>query len=314
MTIAVVAEKPSVARDIASVLGAGQRGDGVACTGAATWVTWAIGHLVALAQPHEIDPAWKRWSLDTLPMLPAAWPLVVTARHQGSVRGGEEDPRLRARSSASSPPPTRAEGEAHLPLRVRGGRLHQAGRAACGSPSLTPDAIKQGFSRTCGTGASTDPLADAARGRSRADWLVGMNLSRAQQPRVRRPGPSPGSAEAGADAHARHDRRAAKTRSEFRARGLPPRSSPPSSLKAATRLRDEGPDLADRDQGRQDREELPPPPDGKGPDGGAHRMRSVARGRKPPSRPSTATREALPPPALYDPHRACSGTPTASSA
>ena len=76
MNIAVVAEKPSVARDIARVLGASQRGDGY-LHGGGYVVTWAIGHLVALAQPHQIDPEWKRWRMDTLPMLPSAWPLVV---------------------------------------------------------------------------------------------------------------------------------------------------------------------------------------------------------------------------------------------
>src|SRR5271155_243380 len=76
MSIAVVAEKPAVARDIARVLGASQRGEGY-LHGAGYVITWAIGHLVALAQPHEIDPGWKTWRLDTLPMLPHAWPLVV---------------------------------------------------------------------------------------------------------------------------------------------------------------------------------------------------------------------------------------------
>ncbi len=76
MTIAVVAEKPSVARDLARVLGASQSTDG-AIEGGGYVVTWAIGHLVALAQPHQIDPAWKRWDLRILPMLPSSWPLVV---------------------------------------------------------------------------------------------------------------------------------------------------------------------------------------------------------------------------------------------
>ena len=74
--VAVLAEKPSVARDIAKVLGAGARGDGY-LHGNGYVVTWAIGHLASLAQPHEIRPEWKRWRRDTLPMLPDAWPLVV---------------------------------------------------------------------------------------------------------------------------------------------------------------------------------------------------------------------------------------------
>src|SRR5947207_1884255 len=75
-TVAVLAEKPSVARDIASVLGATSKGDGY-LHGNGYVVTWAIGHLAALAQPHEIDPAWRQWRRDLLPMLPEYWPLVV---------------------------------------------------------------------------------------------------------------------------------------------------------------------------------------------------------------------------------------------
>ncbi|MCC6697502.1 MAG: hypothetical protein IT365_17870, partial [Candidatus Hydrogenedentes bacterium] len=72
----MVAEKPSVGRDIARVVGANQRGEGF-LHGGGFVVTWAIGHLVQLAQPHEINPEWKRWRADLLPMLPHEWPLVV---------------------------------------------------------------------------------------------------------------------------------------------------------------------------------------------------------------------------------------------
>jgi DNA topoisomerase III len=75
-TVAVLAEKPSVARDIANVLGATTRGEGY-LHGNGYVVTWAIGHLAALAQPHEIRPEWKAWRRDLLPMLPESWPLVV---------------------------------------------------------------------------------------------------------------------------------------------------------------------------------------------------------------------------------------------
>src|ERR1019366_2625707 len=69
-SVAVLAEKPSVARDIARVLGADSKGNGYV-------VTWAIGHLAALAQPHEINPQWRQWNRRLLPMLPEQWPLVV---------------------------------------------------------------------------------------------------------------------------------------------------------------------------------------------------------------------------------------------
>ena len=77
-TIAVVAEKPSVARDIARVLGADRRGEGF-LHGNGYVVTWAIGHLVALAQPHEIDPEWKQLARATTSRCSRSeWPLVVS--------------------------------------------------------------------------------------------------------------------------------------------------------------------------------------------------------------------------------------------
>src|SRR3989475_4121567 len=75
-TIAVLAEKPSVARDIARVLGALIKGEGY-LHGNGYVVTWALGHLAALAQPHEINPEWRQWRRDLLPILPTHWPLIV---------------------------------------------------------------------------------------------------------------------------------------------------------------------------------------------------------------------------------------------
>src|ERR1700747_1878266 len=78
-TIAVLAEKPSVARDIARVLGADKRGEGY-LQGNGYVVTWAIGPLVFLSQPHQINPQWRQLRFDQLPILPAQWPLVVYER------------------------------------------------------------------------------------------------------------------------------------------------------------------------------------------------------------------------------------------
>jgi DNA topoisomerase-3 len=175
-TVAVLAEKPAVARDIARVLGAGQRGDGF-LHGNGYVVTWAIGHLVALAQPHEINPEWKRWRRDHLPILPVEWPLVVSEETKAqfeAVRRVITAPEVERVICA-----TDAGREGELIFRY----IYEA--AGCRKPfqrlwisSLTADAIRQGFSRLR-EGHDLDPLADAARGRSRADWLVGMNLSRA---------------------------------------------------------------------------------------------------------------------------------------
>ncbi len=85
MSTAVIAEKPSVARDIANVLGATRRGDGF-FYGSGYTVSWALGHLVALAEPHEINPSWKAWRQDLLPMLPAQWPLKVLKETRAQYR------------------------------------------------------------------------------------------------------------------------------------------------------------------------------------------------------------------------------------
>ncbi|MGB5065103.1 MAG: DNA topoisomerase, partial [Candidatus Competibacter sp.] len=176
MSIAVVAEKPSVARDIAKVLGARQRGEGF-LHGNGYVVTWAVGHLVRLAEPHEIDPAWKRWRRELLPLLPERWPLVVgeqTREQFEAVRRILNDEAIERVICA-----TDAGREGELIFRY----LYEA--AGCRKPfsrlwisSLTPDAIRQGFAQLR-DGCEFDPLAAAARGRSQADWLVGMNLSRA---------------------------------------------------------------------------------------------------------------------------------------
>jgi DNA topoisomerase III len=174
--IAVLAEKPSVARDIARVVGASTKGEGY-LHGNGYVVTWAVGHLAGLAQPHEIEPEWKPWRWDRLPMLPSRWPVVVFEKTRDQfeiVRRILNSPRISAVVCA-----TDAGREGELIFRY----IYEA--AACRKPvqrlwisSLTPEAIRKGFDALRDS-AQYDALADAARGRSRADWLVGMNLSRA---------------------------------------------------------------------------------------------------------------------------------------
>jgi len=174
--VAVVAEKPSVARDVAAVLGATQRGEGC-LVGAGHVVTWAIGHLVALAEPGQMRPEWQSWRRDRLPILPEVWPLVVQERVKdqfAAVKKVLADPRVTEVVCA-----TDAGREGELIFR----QLYEA--AGCTKPvkrlwisSLTPEAIRDGLARLR-PAKEYDRLADAARGRSRADWLVGMNFSRA---------------------------------------------------------------------------------------------------------------------------------------
>ncbi len=177
-SVAIVAEKPSVARDIARELRATTRGEGY-LHGGGYIVTWAIGHLVALAQPHEIRPEWKVLAArSTARCCPSQWPLVVgdgTKDQFEVVRKILSSPRVSSVICA-----TDAGREGELIFRY----IYEA--AGCDKPvqrlwisSLTPDAIRGGFRQTCARASEYDHLADAARGRSRADWLVGMNLSRA---------------------------------------------------------------------------------------------------------------------------------------
>src|SRR5262245_19189738 len=160
-TIAVVAEKPSVARDIARVLGAGSKGEGY-LHGNGYVVTWAIGHLAALAQPHEINPQWRTWRRDLLPMVPQQWPLVVYEKTKDqfeTVKRILNSPKVSRVVRA-----TDAGREGELIFRY----IYEA--ASCSKSvsrlwisSLTPDAIRQGFDKLR-PAAEYDGLADAARG------------------------------------------------------------------------------------------------------------------------------------------------------
>jgi DNA topoisomerase-3 len=176
VTVVVVAEKPSVARDIAQVVGARTRAAGW-LHGNEYVVTWAIGHLVGLAQPHEINPDWKAWRAESLPMLPEQWPLTVLESTKGQfsiVKTLIQDRNVEYLICA-----TDAGREGELIFRF----IYEA--AGCRKPvrrlwisSLTPGAIKSGL-LTMNGGSTYDSLAAAARARVQADWLVGMNLSRA---------------------------------------------------------------------------------------------------------------------------------------
>ena len=185
MSRAVIAEKPSVARDIAKVLGASNRGKGF-YSGQGYVVSWAIGHLVQLAEPDQINPEWKAWRRNALPMLPTEWPLLVDKGRSDQfevVKRILTSPKIERVVCA-----TDAGREGELIFR----QIYEA--AGSDKPvdrlwisSLTPAAIRDGF-RELRSSREFDDLAHAARARSRADWLVGMNLTRAYTLDHRSPG------------------------------------------------------------------------------------------------------------------------------
>ena len=174
----VLAEKPSVARDIARVLGVRGSAAQEGCMESDEWVvTWALGHLVALCEPDAIDPRYKAWRMDTLPILPQTIPLHVlekTKKQFGIVKK-----LMHRRDIGRVVCATDSGREGELIFRY----IYQ--QAECKKPfdrlwisSMTDEAIREGFARMR-PGSEYDNLYQSARCRSEADWLVGMNASRA---------------------------------------------------------------------------------------------------------------------------------------
>ena len=172
----IVAEKPSVARDIARVLGVKDRGEGC-IVGEEYVVTWAIGHLVSLCEPGETNPAWVKWNMTDLPMLPQKIPLKVLPATKSQFAVVKRLMNDRDVSAIICATDSAREGE--LIFRY----IYQM--AGCKKPverlwisSMTDAAIRQGFA-DLKPAAHYDSLYESARCRSEADWLVGMNASRA---------------------------------------------------------------------------------------------------------------------------------------
>ena len=174
--VLVVAEKPSVGRDIARVLGCRQKGDGC-LIGDRYIVSWAVGHLVSLCDPEDYAPELKKWRFDTLPIIPQQMRLkqIYATRDQLKVlrqlMGSSEVESLVCATDSGR------EGE--LIFRY----IYQL--CGCRKPfrrlwvsSMTDAAIKEGFARLA-PGEQYDRLFYSARCRSEADWLVGINASRA---------------------------------------------------------------------------------------------------------------------------------------
>ena len=177
MSILVLSEKPSVARDIARILGASKRGRGY-LEGNGYVVTWALGHLVHFAEPDDYGPSWKgRWSFGQLPMIPEQWKLKTTGSTADQFQivkkllNDSETKEVVCATDAGR------EGENIFRLIYEHARCKKPFKRLWIS-SLTDEAIRGGFG-ALQEGAAFDPLADAARARGQADWLMGMNLTRA---------------------------------------------------------------------------------------------------------------------------------------
>ncbi|MFZ5593695.1 MAG: DNA topoisomerase 3 [Pseudomonadota bacterium] len=173
MTRLFLCEKPSQARDIAAVLGARVKGEGC-LKGDGVAVTWCIGHLLEMAPPEAYDLALKRWDIAQLPIIPGHWKLEVTSR--GKAQFNAVKASLTQASEVVIATDADREGET----------IGREVLERCGwrgpirrlwLSALDEASIRKALANLL-PGEKTEPLYQAGLGRARADWLVGMNLSR----------------------------------------------------------------------------------------------------------------------------------------
>lgn len=172
----VIAEKPSVARDIARVLGCSKKTNSY-IEGKDYVVTWALGHLVTLADPEEYGEQYKTWNLDTLPMLPDRWKLVVIRQTSKQYHAVKEQIFRKDISDIIIATDAGREGEL-----VARWILEKAGNKKplkrLWISSVTDKAIRDGFAHLR-PGKDYEDLYHAAVARAEADWEVGINATRA---------------------------------------------------------------------------------------------------------------------------------------
>ncbi|MCG9968179.1 DNA topoisomerase III [Pelotomaculum terephthalicicum JT] len=172
----IIAEKPSVARDLAAVIGQFNKKDGYLENNEYI-VTWAIGHLVTLAEPEDYDSRLKKWRLDALPIVPEKFllkPIQKTVKQLKIINNLVKRQDVGLLINACD-----AGREGELIFRYIYHFIN------CKKPfkrlwlsETTTDAVKRAFAQLR-PGAELDLLAQSAQARSRADWLIGLNATRA---------------------------------------------------------------------------------------------------------------------------------------
>lgn len=173
--IVCIAEKPSVARDIAKILGANQARNGY-MEGNGYQVTWTFGHLCTLKEPHDYTEKWKYWRLEELPMIPSSFGVKVI-----------ENEGVKKQFNTIQTLVQQAETVVNCGDAGQEGELIQRWvllKAKCTVPvkrlwisSLTEEAIKEGFAKLKDS-KQYDNLYAAGSARAIGDWLLGMNATR----------------------------------------------------------------------------------------------------------------------------------------
>ncbi|NBF15406.1 DNA topoisomerase III [Pseudomonas sp. Fl4BN2] len=166
-------EKPSQAKDIAAVLGASRRGDGC-WVGPAVTVTWCIGHLLETAPPDAYDERYKRWVLADLPIIPEKWKMRVKPKTASQFKAVK---RLLGEASELVIA-TDADREGEMIARELVEHCRYRGPIQRLWLSALDDASIRKALAALKPGSETFNLYHSALGRSRADWLIGMNMSR----------------------------------------------------------------------------------------------------------------------------------------
>jgi len=174
--IVVLTEKPSVARDIATFLGANKRQEGY-FEGNGYHVTWAFGHLIALKDPEEYDPLLKKWSLGSLPFIPTQFQLKIVddkgVRQQFSII----KKLFKSASELICATDAGREGELIFRYILTMTQCTQKPWKRLWLSSLTEDALRTAF-QNLKSGQDYNNLYAAAKCRSESDWIVGINATR----------------------------------------------------------------------------------------------------------------------------------------
>lgn len=172
----VLAEKPSVGRDIARVLHCNKKGNGC-LEGEKYIVTWALGHLVTLADPEQYNKRYKTWSMEDLPMLPEKMKLEVIRQSQKQFYGVKEQMYRKDVKEIIIATDAGREGELVARWIIEKANIKKPIKRLWIS-SVTDKAIKDGFNKLR-DGKAYENLYHSAVARAEADWIVGINATRA---------------------------------------------------------------------------------------------------------------------------------------
>lgn len=172
----ILTEKPSVARDIAKCLNIRNKRDGY-FEGNGYQITWAFGHLVELKEPGEYNPEWKRWSLETLPIIPETFGLKARGDESAQKQLNTIKRLFKSADEIICATDAGREGELIFRYILSWTECPQKPFKRLWISSLTDDAIRKGFAQLQ-DGKAYDGLYRAAKCRSESDWIVGLNATR----------------------------------------------------------------------------------------------------------------------------------------